>query len=166
VPAIVFADGADLPYLGGSIRLRLRAEVGTTRFDAERSELHLALPPGAAESQMRDSVQAWLQGEATRIFGERIARFASGIAPKFAGWRLSSARTQWGSCTHDGWVRLNWRLVHFSPAVIDYVVAHELAHLHELNHSPRFWKAVEQLLPGFEAARDEIKGVDMRSLPL
>jgi hypothetical protein len=63
-------------------------------------------------------------------------------------------------------VRLNWRLVHFALPVIDYVVAHELAHLQELNHSPRFWKALAQLLPGFEEARDEIKGVDMRSLPL
>ncbi len=166
LPVIVFADGAELPYLGTAIKLHLRADARTTRFHSDLSELHLALPAAATEAQVRDAVQAWLQGEATRIFGERIARFSDRIASKFAGWRLSSARTQWGSCTHDGWVRLNWRLVHFALPVIDYVVAHELAHLQELNHSPRFWKAVEQLLPGFETARDEIKGVDMRSLPL
>ena len=166
LPQVVFADGAVLPYLGGSIALRLRADAGTTRLDAASSELHVALPHDAAETQIRDAVQSWLQGEATRVFGERIERFAGRIAPKFSGWRLSSARSQWGSCTHDGRVRLNWRLVHFSLPVIDYVVAHELAHLRELNHSPRFWKALEQLLPGFEAARDAIKGVDMRSLPL
>ena len=165
LPQVVFADGAALPYLGGLVTLRLRAEVGATRL-AGSLELHLALPHDAGEAQIRDAVQSWLQGEATRIFGERIARFGDRIGPKFTGWRLSSARSQWGSCTHDGRVRLNWRLVHFALPVIDYVVAHELAHLRELNHSPRFWKALEQLLPGFEAARDEIKGVDMRSLPL
>ena len=166
MPQVVFADGALLPYLGGTVALRLRGEVGTTRLDPTGCELHLALPHGAAEGQIRDVVQAWLQGEASRIFGERIERFAGRIGPRFTGWRLSSARSQWGSCTHDGRVRLNWRLVHFALPVIDYVVAHELAHLQELNHSPRFWKALEQLLPGFESARDEIKGVDMRSLPL
>lgn len=164
LPQVVFAEGAALPYLGNSITLRLRGEVGATRLQG--MELLLALPHDAAEAQVRDSVQAWLQGEATRIFGERIERFADRIGPKFTGWRLSSARSQWGSCTHDGRVRLNWRLVHFALPVIDYVVAHELAHLRELNHSPRFWQALEQLLPGFEAARDAIKGVDMRSLPL
>jgi predicted metal-dependent hydrolase len=166
LPQVAFADGAVLPYLGSSITLRLRADVGTTRLEAGLSELHLALPHDAAEPQIRDVVQAWLQGEATRVFAERIERFGDRIGPKFTGWRLSSARSQWGSCTHDGRVRLNWRLVHFALPVIDYVVAHELAHLWELNHSPRFWKTVEQLLPGFETARDEIKGVDMRSLPL
>ncbi|MGZ8274465.1 MAG: M48 family metallopeptidase [Burkholderiaceae bacterium] len=165
-PQVVFAEGAALPYLGGSVPLRLRGEVGTTRLDASGKELLLALPHDVAEVQIRDAVQAWLQGEASRIFGERIARFADRIGPRFSGWRLSSARSQWGSCTHDGRVRLNWRLVHFALPVIDYVVAHELAHLQELNHSPRFWKALEQLLPGFETARNEIKGVDMRSLPL
>jgi predicted metal-dependent hydrolase len=166
LPQVVFADGAVLPYLGAAITLRLRAEAGATRLQATSSELHVALPHDAVEGQIRDAVQSWLQGEAARVFGERIERFAGRIAPKFSGWRLSSARSQWGSCTHDGRVRLNWRLVHFSLPVIDYVVAHELAHLQELNHSPRFWKALGQLLPGFEAARDEIKGVDMRRLPL
>jgi predicted metal-dependent hydrolase len=166
LPSMVFADGAALPYLGGTVALRLRADAGTTRLDVHRAELHLALPADAAESQIRDAVQAWLQAEAARVLGERISRFAGRVGAAFAGWRLSSARTQWGSCTHDGRVRLNWRLVHFALPVIDYVVAHELAHLTEMNHSPRFWRAVGQLLPGFEAARDEIKDVDMASLPL
>ena len=166
LPTVVFADGALLPYLGSSLTLRLRGDIGTTRLDPTLTELQLALPGSVTEAQIRDAVQAWLQGEAMRIFEERIAHFGDRISSKYAGWRLSSARSQWGSCTHDGRVRLNWRLVHFSLPVIDYVVAHELAHLQELNHSPRFWNALEQLLPGFEAARDEIKGVDMRSLPL
>ncbi len=64
LPQVVFADGAALPYLGGSITLRLRAEAGATRLDAVSSELHVALPHDAAEAQIRDAVQSWLQGEA------------------------------------------------------------------------------------------------------
>jgi len=115
---------------------------------------------------VRDAVQAWLQAAARRVFDERIAGFADRIDPRFAGWTLTSARSQWGSCTHDGRVRLSWRLIHFGLPVIDYVIAHELAHLKELNHSPRFWRAVAQLMPGFETARDQIRGVEMATLPL
>jgi predicted metal-dependent hydrolase len=165
LPVVRFSDGARLPYLGRRITLRLGCAVAATLL-ASDDALQLALPRHATEAQVRDAAQGWLQSEAQRIFGERIARFADRIAPGFAGWRLSSARSQWGSCTHDGRVRLNWRLVHFALPVIDYVIAHELAHLQELNHSPRFWRAVERLLPGFEAARDQIKDVDMASLPL
>jgi predicted metal-dependent hydrolase len=163
IPRIVFGNGAVLPFLGTKITVRL-CEAGATARVAD--ELHLALPPHAGGEQVRDAVQAWLQSQAALVFAERIARFSARICPRFAGWRLSSARSQWGSCTHDGRVRLNWRLVHFSIPVIDYVIAHELAHLQELNHSPRFWRAVGELLPGFEPARDKIKGVDITSLPL
>ncbi len=159
-----FADGATLPYLGGHVTLRLGAEATATLHTA--GELRVTLPPDANELQWRDAVQAWLQGEARRVYDERISRFADRISARFAGWTLSSARSQWGSCTHDGRIRLSWRLIHFALPVIDYVVAHELAHLEELNHSPRFWQAVSQLLPGFEAARDEIRRIDISALPL
>ncbi len=70
--------------------------------------------------------------------------------------RLSNARTQWGSCNQKGEIRLNWRLVQLPPRIADYVVAHEVAHLVELNHSPRFWALLEKLLPGHDDARREL----------
>jgi predicted metal-dependent hydrolase len=166
VPPVVFADGGRLPLLGGSVTLRLVPEAGSTRLHAESGELALALPSHAAESQIRDALASWLQAEARRIFEARLQRFDVERDARFKGWALSSARSQWGSCTHDGRIRLNWRLIHFSLPVIDYVIAHELAHLRELNHSARFWRAVGQLLPGFEAARDTIRRVDIAALPI
>lgn len=168
LPEVRWTDGGSLPHLGTSLVLRLRAEAEATRIvDVDgRNELHLALPADALESQIRDAAQAWLQSEARRVFGERLALLADRLAVKPAGWALSSARAQWGSCTHDRRIRLNWRLIHFALPVIDYVVAHELAHLQEMNHGPRFWSAVAQLLPGFEAARDEIRRVDLAALPV
>jgi hypothetical protein len=168
LPAVCFGDGGRLPYLGGEVLLRLSGQVRATGlFGAPgATELHIALPADAGEQQVRDAVQAWLQAEARRVLGERLALLADRIDVKPRSWTISSARSQWGSCTHDGRIRLSWRLVHFALPVIDYVVAHELAHLKELNHSPRFWSALAQLLPGFEAARDEIKAVDMDGLPV
>jgi predicted metal-dependent hydrolase len=164
LPVVRFVDGAALPYLGSDVTLRIDADSIGTRLAG--SDLRLPLRPDASEQQVRDSVQAWLQTEARRVFAERIERFADRISARYSGWTLSSARSQWGSCTHDGRIRLSWRLMHFSLPVIDYVVAHELAHLEELNHSTRFWNAVAQLLPGFETARDEIRRVDVSALPI
>ena len=70
--------------------------------------------------------------------------------------KLSNARTQWGSCNHKGEIRLNWRLIQLPPRLADYVVAHEVAHLVELNHSRRFWTLVETLIPGHDDARREL----------
>ncbi len=159
-----FGDGGQLLVLGAPVTLRLRPDVERTQRVG--AELHLALPPHAGEPQVRDAVHAWLKAEARRILGERLRVLAARQPRQPRSWSLSSARSQWGACTHDGHIRLNWRLVHFSPSVIDYVVAHELAHLRELNHSARFWQAVGELLPGFESARDEVKKLDLAALPI
>jgi predicted metal-dependent hydrolase len=159
-----FVDGAQLPYLGGTLTLCIDGRA--TQSSMQGAALRIALPAGAAETQLRDAVQAWLQGEARRVIGERVALLEKRSRVRMSSWALSSARSQWGSCTHDGRIRLNWRLIHFGLPVIDYVIAHELAHLRELNHSRRFWQALGELLPGFEAACAEIKGVDITALPL
>jgi len=163
-----WASGGVLPFLGTHLTLHLRTDAPLTSLHAKADsrELHVALPAHASEQQVRDAVQAWLQAQARRVFGERIALLAAPMTTRLRGWTLSSARSQWGSCTHDGRIRLNWRLIHFSLAVIDYVIAHELAHLSEMNHGMRFWKTVGAILPGFESARDEIKGVDISALQL
>ena len=70
---------------------------------------------------------------------------------------LSSATTRWGSASADGSIRLNWRLVHFGMPVIDYVVAHELAHLREMNHSPAFLEVVRSVIPDVDAARGALR---------
>jgi predicted metal-dependent hydrolase len=166
LPRVHYADGGTLPYLGQTVTLRLNVEQKTTALVETAGErlLCLALPPESTEAQVKDAVQGWLQTQARRVLDERLRQLAQRSGLTYKTWTLSSARGQWGSCTHDGRIRLNWRLVHFALPVIDYVVAHELAHVREMNHSPRFWTAVGQLLPGFEAARDEIKGVDLASL--
>ncbi|MBV8209773.1 MAG: M48 family metallopeptidase [Burkholderiaceae bacterium] len=162
-----WGDGASLRYLGNELTLRLR--VGASPVAAVSHlgpELVIALPPGAGEREARAAVQDWLRREAAAMIGERIELLAGRAVVKPFTWRLSSARTQWGSCNEDGRVNLNWRLIFFPVAVIDYVVAHELAHLTELNHGPRFWREVERLLPGFRAGRDLIKDEELTALPL
>ena len=160
-----WADGAVLPYLGEELTLRLGAAGSPAAVRVGR-ELRLALPLDSSESEVRTLAQEWLRQQATGVLGERIDRLGARGAVRPFTWRLSAARTQWGSCNEDGRIRLNWRLVFFPLAVIDYVVAHELAHLTALNHGPAFWREVERLLPDFRAGRDQIKDEELAALPL
>ena len=115
--------------------------------------LWLPLPHDADANRMRDMAQAWLQNRARSWFAQRLKYFTDVTGLHVRKWRLSSAATRWGSCTSDGSIMLNWRLIHFTPMIIDYVIAHELAHLREMNHSHDFWAEVQQLYPDYQSAR-------------
>ena len=75
----------------------------------------------------------------------------------FRSMRLSNARSRWGSCHVSGRISLNWRLIQLPPHLVDYVVVHELAHLREMNHSPRFWSLVGRIIPDYQARRRELR---------
>ncbi|SEA10936.1 M48 family metallopeptidase [Paraburkholderia sartisoli] len=165
LPQVDWKDGAQVPYLGKPISVTLAASRGTLAFDARSAALLLPLPQHADPQQIKDRVQGWLQSEAKRIFGERLAIYAEKLGVDYRAYALSSAATRWGSCSSDGRIRLNWRLIHFPLSIIDYVVAHELAHLREMNHSPRFWETVESIFPEFREARQTLKHHPPELLP-
>jgi len=165
-PEMQWRDGAALPYLGINLTLRiLAAQAAGVVHDEASGELRVSLPPDAGEQQLKDRVQGWLQLEAKRLFAERLPIYAEKLGVSFRSFALSSATTQWGSCTVDGRIRLNWRLIHFALPMIDYVVAHELAHLREMNHSPRFWATVQSIFPEFEAAKKALRDSGPETLP-
>jgi predicted metal-dependent hydrolase len=119
--------------------------------------LHVGLPQSATPEQIRDAVQSWLQRQARRVFEERCRHFAAQLQVRYTRLSLSSAQTRWGSASADGSIRLNWRLVHFAMPTIDYVVAHELAHLRHMDHSPRFWDVVRSVVPEYEKLRGGLR---------
>ena len=158
---IAWGDGALVPFLGETVIVVLdpRTTGVVLHTDAQalpgvpRLTLHVGLPQGAAGEQVREAVQGWLQRQARRIFEERCTHYARELGVQVRRLSLSSAATRWGSAGADGAVRLNWRLVHFALPVIDYVVAHELAHLRVMDHSPRFWEVVGSVVPDFRTQR-------------
>jgi predicted metal-dependent hydrolase len=169
---IEWRDGAALPFLGETAILVLdpRTTGAVLNTDGQalpgvpRLTLHIGLPQGARPEQIRDVVQAWLKRQARRVFEERCAHFAPRLKVCVKRLSLSSAQTRWGSASADGSIRLNWRLVHFAMATIDYVVAHELAHLREMNHSPRFWDVVRSVIPDVDAARGTLRHESLPAL--
>lgn len=162
------ADGATLPFLGTTLTLRLAAGTRRARAvwhaDSAHPQLTLFTAPGRdAETLLARA----LQSRARELFAERLAHFAPGLGIAPPPLSLSSARTRWGSCSRnpaaplgapDAYaIRLNWRLVFMPLDIIDYVVAHELAHTREMNHSPQFWAVVGSLYPDWQHAREELR---------
>ncbi len=173
---IVWADGVRVPYLGQPLQVVLdstqtlsgkggalhMAAAHTSASPQESapglaSRLYIGLPADAGAAQIRDAVLAWLMRDARRHFIERLDHFAPLLGVQWTSLRLSSAETRWGSAKADGSIRLNWRLLHYPPAVIDYVVAHELAHLRVMDHSPRFWSTVATVVPDYAALRNHLR---------
>jgi predicted metal-dependent hydrolase len=158
-------DGTDIPFLGETVIVVLDPRATGAVLDSAAETLpgvpsltlHVGLPHTASGEQIRDAVQSWLQRQARRVFQERVDHFARQLNVRCTRLALSSAQTRWGSASADGSIRLNWRLVHFALPTIDYVVTHELAHLREMNHSPRFWDVVRSVLPDYEQARGTLK---------
>ena len=164
-------DGTSIPFLGETVIVVLDpratgAVLNTSAADTQMQAqlngvpqltLHIGLPHTATPEQIRDAVQSWLQRQAKRVFEERCQHYTQQLGVRYTRLSLSSAQTRWGSATADGTIRLNWRLIHFAMSTIDYVVAHELAHLREMNHSPKFWDVVRSVVPDYEAARGTLK---------
>lgn len=159
VRPFVWQAGAVLPWLGGSLAVVLRPDSSAIAGNGGRLEIGLT---GAGERSVRERALDWIRDQALAVFHQRVEAISPTPEPVPIG--LSNALTQWGSCNSRGRVLLNWRLMMLPPRLIDYVVAHELAHRRELNHSKRFWAVVASLYPDHAAARRELRRL-ARTLP-
>lgn len=157
--SIVWEAGTTLPWLGQSVTLALRPGGNSIRLSCGLLEVGLA--DGAS---LRERVLAWIRVQALALFRERVAALSHALDLTVSGIGLSNAKTQWGSCSASGRIRLNWRLMLLPTHLVDYVVAHELAHRRELNHSVRFWDVVATLYPRYREARRELSALS-KTLP-
>jgi predicted metal-dependent hydrolase len=150
---LALTDGMVIFALGAALTATITPS-SRQRWLFSGDKLHLFVPPAVAAGTVLEKA---LREKARVVFAERLAHFAPALGVAPPPLRLSSARTRWGSCSHHGGISLNWRLVFMPLPVVDYVVAHELAHLREMNHSPRFWSVVEQLCPDWRLRRLELR---------
>jgi predicted metal-dependent hydrolase len=148
--------GARILYRGQELVLQI---FPARRISIAPDLFHLTIlhPHAHDEPTLSVLVGKWLKDEAWALVAPQVTRYASGMVASPPTVRLSNARSEWGSCNARGEIRLNWRLVLLPPRLAEYVVVHEVAHLAELNHSPRFWAIVEALLPGHAARRRELE---------
>jgi len=149
---VAIREGSRLPVLGEETVVRVEAGANRSRWCGDT--LVIAARPDADLDQLGRRA---LQRRAMTHFGERLGHFAARLGRPVPALALSSARTRWGSCSTKTGIRINWRLIHLPPRFADYVIAHELAHLVHMNHSPRFWRQVGELYPDWQSVRAELK---------
>ncbi|GAA4008930.1 M48 family metallopeptidase [Deinococcus rubellus] len=147
----LLTDGFVLPLLGEALILRALPDL--KRAQQVGTDLHA---PSAA---LVSAVEVWYKTEAPRHFTPIVQHFADqlGRGRPLSAVKITNAAGRWGSCTAAGAVRLHWRLLMAPPEILRYVAAHEVAHLAELNHSPRYWAEVARLFPEYRAAKHWLK---------
>jgi predicted metal-dependent hydrolase len=162
-PRAIFGEsGESLPLHGRAVVLSVSQ--ARRAVNLVGTELRVSVPEPHRRGAVRDLLLRWLKVRALEALAPRVAHYAARVSLPAPPLKLSNARTQWGVCTASGRIRLSWRLVHLDPELADYVVAHEVAHLVELNHSERFWALVEWLYPYWREARERIER-DAATLP-
>jgi predicted metal-dependent hydrolase len=162
----LWQDGALVDYLGRQLRLEIRAQHYAIAQLLDDGVLQLTLPDPGATDSVRAALIKWYRRHAQSYFRGCVERYSALLGIESPRVFISNAQTRWGSCNANREVRLNWRLIQASPHVIDYVVAHELAHLKEMNHSARFWRVVERMCPDYRTARTELDAMGQHYMSL
>lgn len=109
--------------------------------------------PASAPEKTGPRLAALLKHHARLRLHEASSRYAGALGRDFTGLTLRDTRSRWGSCSSEGRLMYSWRLIMAPPEVLDYVAAHEVAHLAEMNHSPAYWAGLARLLPDYQAPR-------------
>lgn len=151
-----FREGAVVPVRGVEhVVLRDPSLRGRTQTVTRDDVPHLVV--GGAAEHVGRRVRDFLRAEATADLKAAVRRHADALGTRPTSIRVRDTVSRWGSCSADGSLSFSWRLVMAPPAVLDYLAAHEVAHLVEMNHSPAYWRVVDRLFPAHRAARAWLK---------
>ena len=160
-----FTDGERLYYLGEQIPIAASTALdGRVSVYLEDGAFQIATPTDISEEErvaaVKEVIQRWYRREAARLLPDTVLRWQNKVSRKKPTQVLiRNQRRRWGSCSSDGSIRLNWRIIMAEAALIDYVVVHELAHLAVMDHSPRYWQRVESVMPDYRDRRKRLNEV-------
>lgn len=156
IEKIEWVDGEHLLYLGQDIQLKLISAIKKTiRF--ENAVLVIHAPEANIHEACSRMVLMWYKKQAFLDFSRRLEILSAKLGVPTPPLTLSNAQSRWGSCNSRGEVRLSWRLLQAPPNIVNYVICHELAHLKQMNHSPKFYAVLESLFPNYKAVEKELK---------
>lgn len=160
--------GCRLPLLNVSLELRFHnslqhelfsrsPEAGGGRVYRKGRYLWVVLRALQDVQRVPGLLEAWYRRQAGEILPRRMQPLARQLGVQYRRISIRAQRTRWGSCSATGAISLNWRLMLLSESLCDYVLVHELSHLREMNHSPRFWSLVGGVIPDFQSRRRQLR---------
>ncbi|MEH6482399.1 MULTISPECIES: M48 family metallopeptidase [Pseudoalteromonas] len=152
-----FVSGECFSYLGRNYRLKVNqgyykpAKLINGRFS-------VTLFAGANNAELiKESLLAWYEKHAEIKFNEKVKRYADIMNVKYNSVGIKNYKSRWGSCTAEGDITFNWKVIMAPNRIVDYVVVHELCHLIHHDHSPKFWREVERFMPDYLACKEWLK---------
>lgn len=139
------------------VKHALRLEAGAPGVRQESGEIIVSGTDGS-EGAVTGAVRGYLIELAKTRFAERVRYFSERVGKTPGRITIRDQKTKWGSCSSLGNLNFNWQLIVAPPHILDYIVVHELCHMHEMNHSKRFWQRVSKHVPDYAARRDWLAG--------
>ncbi len=162
LPPRRFVSGESLPYLGRSVNLTVLPtddEAVVVSFNHWKFDVYSpgSLRDAGRREKIRAAFEEWYRDRAGLKLPPRVDRIAGllGVYPKEI--LIRNQRRRWASCGPDGTLRFNWRIIMAPPSLLDYVVAHELAHLRVRDHTPEYWAVVAQAVPDYRLRRERLR---------
>jgi len=159
-----FVGGESVPYRGRDVPIAVeRSDVKEVTLRFNRWTFEIGVPPAISEADRRDQIvqllERWFRARAEERIVARVEHWSSVIGHHPRQVLIRNQRRRWGSCGGDGTLRLNWRLILAPPALLDYVVVHELAHLAVRDHSAAFWSEVARVMPDHRERRSALRAL-------
>jgi predicted metal-dependent hydrolase len=154
---VQIAPNAEIPFRGVPHRIIHRGEKrGTVSVERDEQDSPHLIVAGRVDHAPR-RVRDFLKKEARLALDQAVERYTKILGIPARRIALKDTRSRWGSCSADGRLNFSWRLIFAPPEILEYLAAHEVAHLKELNHSPRFWSIVASLYPDYKKAEAWLK---------
>ena len=144
-----YVSGEAFSYLGRNYRLKV-TEGELTPIKLSKGRLTMSAPKSTSQPKMvKYALTSWLKTRAELKLREKLIRYSLIVGVETNGYKVKSFQSRWGSCTPRGRVDFNWKIIMAPNRVVDYVVVHELCHPKQHDHSPQFWKLVENIMPDY-----------------
>jgi predicted metal-dependent hydrolase len=147
-PAARLEHGGAVPYFGEALALRVAVAPGPARVRRRGAELWVRVAEGG-EAALRAALERWFREEARREVALRLDAACARAGRSYGRLTIRGQRTRWASCSPSGAMSFNWRLMLAPPAVLEYVVEHEVAHLEVASHGPAFRRLLAERCPDY-----------------
>jgi predicted metal-dependent hydrolase len=148
--SVRLADGGSVPYLGRLLSLRVHVQSGRVReFVSTTGDVLDVFVGSPGPDAVRDALEKWYRRRARVEVAPRLDAACARAGTRYERLSIRGQRTRWASCSSEGAMSFNWRLLLAPPEILDYVVEHEVAHLEVLDHSDRLWRLLGSRVPAY-----------------